>query len=183
MSANPGAAPYALEEGEKTTPIMAYTQNMLVLGDVVTKDAIRVSIWLRTSAIPSYILIYGVRVVRFSEGSLSKPEQFSELHLPSSQIIAFHIKPPAQEPLDYDANEPMRKMHPTIALVGAFRFDGYLRMSTHTNLERFLDAAKEAFIGMYDISITQPGSPATGAMKIPYAVLRKESVMFLSNAR
>lgn len=183
MSANPGTAPYTLEAGEKTTPVMVYTQNLLIWGDVVTKEAIRVGIWLRTSAIPSYILIYGVRIVSFSSGSPTKPQLFSELHLPSSQIIAFHIKPPAHDPLDYDTNEPMRKMQSTTALVGAFRFDGYLRMSTHTTLGRFLDVAKEAFVGMYDVDITQPSSTATGAMKVPYAVLRQDSVMFLANNR
>ena len=80
--------------------------------------------------------------------------------------------------MDYDPNEPQRKMLPTTALIGPFRFDGFLRMSTHTNLERFLDVSKEAFTSMYDLVITQPTIPSMGAIKVPIALIRNETVLF-----
>lgn len=173
---------YQLQEGEKATEVMVYTDTLLIWGQVITKVAIRVSTWLRTPAIPQFMCIYEAHVLRFGSGGISKPQNYQELYLPSSQIIAFHIKPPERDPLDYDPNEPMRKMEPATALVGWFHFDGALRMSTQTNIARFLDVTKEPFITMYDIEITQPSSPSGGVMRVPYALVRGENVIFSPRA-
>jgi hypothetical protein len=171
-----------LQEGEKLTPVMIYTQNMLVWGEVVTVEAIRVSTWLRNQSVPTYINIINVQVLTFDGGAKPRPYTFKELHLPTSQVIALHIKPPDRDPLDYDPNEPNRKMVPLTVMVGPFRFDGSVRMSTHTTLDRFLDVSKVTFTALYDVEITQPSVPAMGIIRVPFAVVRSESVLFATRA-
>ena len=178
MSAEAKQGAYPLQEGEKATAVMVYTDTLLIWGQVITKLAIRVSTWLRTPAIPQFMCIFDAHIMRFGSGGISKPQNHQELYLPSSKIIAFHIKPPEHDPLDYDPNEPMRKMEPATALVGWFQFDGFLRMSTQTDIARFLDVTKEPFITMYDIEITQPSSSSEGVMRVPYALVRSENVIF-----
>ncbi len=168
---------YTVLDDEKVTTVMIYTDKLLIWGDVVTKKSIRVSTWLRTPAIPQFIWVHDATTMEFSGGA-PKTHAFRDLHLPSSQVIAFHIKPPASDPLDYDPNEPMRKMEQTTGLIGWFRFDGHLRMSTHTDLERFLDVSKEAFIPMYDIAISQPGIPSMGVIRVQMALIRSLSAIF-----
>ena len=175
MSAD--ASKYHLEIEERVTAVMAYTQDLLVWGDVITKQAIRVSTWLRTPAIPKYILFHNAQAMDFGTPN-PKPQFFPELHLPSSLVIAFHIKPPDHDPVDHDPTEGARRMAPVTALVGHFRFDGFIRMSTQTSLDRFLDVSKEAFSAMYDIEITQPSFPALGVIRAPYTLLRGDSVMY-----
>jgi hypothetical protein len=169
---------YQLKEGEKVTPVMLYTEDHLVWGDVITMQAIRVSTWLRTPAIPQYMTILNAHMIRFTGKEALHPETFTELYIPTAKIIGFHIKPPQQDPLDYDLNEPMRKMEPVTALVGAFQFNGYIRMSTQTNLNRYLDVMKETYTTIYDIEITQPNIPAMGVVRTPYAMVRGENVWF-----
>lgn len=173
-----GEKTYQLNDGEKATPVMVYTDIRLIWGEVTTMEAIRVSTWLRTPAIPQFMCVHDANVISFSGNEIPKPQSFRELYLPSTQIIAFHIKPPGRDPLDYDPNEQMRKMEPTSALVGRFRFDGFLRMSTQTNISRFLDVSKEIFTAMYDIEITQPEMPALGVVRTSYALLRTDNVWF-----
>ena len=168
---------YSLSDGDKVTTVMAYTESTLVLGEVITRESIRVSTWLRTQAIPQFIFFHNASVMRFSGGT-TQPQSLDELHLPSSQVIAFHIKPPACDSLDYDPAEPMRKMEPMTALVGWFRFDGFIRMSTQTDLQRYLDVSKEIFTTLYDIDISQPNTPAMGTLHVPYALVRTTSVSF-----
>ena len=168
---------YQIQDGEKITSAMAYTDSHLIWGEVVTKEVVRVSTWLRTPAIPLFIFFHNAHVITFS-GPTPKPQSFTELHVPSSQVLAFHVKPPAQDPLDYDPNEPMRKMEPTTALVGHFRFDGYLRMSTHTDIERYLDVSKETFTTMYDVEISQPAFPTMRAIHVLFVLVRSERVLF-----
>lgn len=172
------ASSVSLPEGYKATPVMAYTGTQFIWGEVVSVEAIRVSTWLRTQAVPKFLHFLDAQVLSFNAGGGLKPVHFHEFFLPSAHVLAFHLKPPLQDPLDYDPNEPMRKMEPVTALVGNFRFDGYLRMSTQTNLERFLEVAKESFISMYDIQISHPAIPALSGLRTPFSLIRMESVSF-----
>jgi hypothetical protein len=176
MADNNGSR-FSLQPDEKVTSVMIYTHNTLAWGQVVTKEAIRVSTWLRTPSIPQYIYLHNAQVITFN-GANHHPQAFRELHLPSDAIIGFHLKPPDCDPLDYDQQEPMRKMEPTTALVGPFRFEGALRMSNHTNLERYLDVAKETFTMMYDLKISQPSIPSMGVMHISMALIRNKMALF-----
>lgn len=169
---------YTLGPEDKSTQVMAYTASSLLLGEVVTKKVIRVSTWLRTPMMPQYITLYGVQLFDFSVSGNPHPMTFKELYLPSSQVIAFHIRPPACDPLDYEPNEPMRKMEPVTALVGPFRFDGSVRMSTQTNLGSYLEVVKEVFTSMYDIQINPIHSPTIKPFEVQYALLRRDLVCF-----
>jgi len=167
-------------QGEKITTVMIYTQNSLVWGQVVTVDAIRVSTWLRTQAKPQYILLHNAQVLLLTGDKLQKPLFFRELHLPSAQVIGFHIKPPDCDPLNYEPNEPMRKMVPVTALVGSFRFKGMVRMSTQTTLDKYLDVAKEDYTSFYDLEISQTIYSSLGIIRTPFALLCSEDVFFSS---
>jgi len=177
MSENPLTS-VPVPEGYKATPVMAYTQTQFIWGEVISVEAIRVSTWLRTQAVPKFIRFLDAQVLNFGTGGNMKPLHYRDFFLPSAHVLAFHLKPPLQDPLDYDPNEPMRKMEPVTALVGNFRFDGYLRMSTQTNLERFLEVAKEAFVSMYDIQISNLALPALAGLRTPFCLLKMEGVSF-----
>jgi hypothetical protein len=174
--------PYKLTNDDKATAVMIYTPNSLLVGEVVTKSVIRVSTWLRTPMVPQFITLYSAQVLDLSAGSNPKSLSFQELFLPSALISAFHMRPPASDPLDYDSNEPMRKMEPVTVLVGAFRFDGSVRMSSQTSLESYLDVIKEAFTSIYDIQVTPLNIPGMKPFRVPFALLRRDMVIFSSRA-
>jgi hypothetical protein len=169
--------PYKLQPDEKVTAVMSYTLNSVAWGEVVTKEAIRVGTWLRTQYAPQYITLYEAKLI-LTGGTLHTPFPFRELHVPTAQIVAFHLVPPAIESLDYDPKEPMRKMEATTALVGSFRLDGCIRMSTQTNLERYLDVTKETFTPIYEVDITQPTVSGLRPLHIPYVLVRRDMVIF-----
>ena len=169
---------YKLGDDDKATPVMIYTTNSLLVGDVVTKKVIRVSTWLRTPMVPQYITLYSAQVIDLASRSTPRTSVFRELYLPAAQIIAFHMQPQLSDPLDYDPEEPMRRMEPVTALVGSFRFDGSVRMSTQTNLESYLDVIKEAFTSIYDIQISPVNVPALKPFSVPFALLRRDLVIF-----
>jgi hypothetical protein len=98
--------------------------------------------------------------------------------LPTNLVIAYHIKPPAHDPLDFDPGEANRKMEPVIAVVGSFQFQGLIRMSTQTTLDKFLDVAKEAYTNIYEIEITQPAWPQMGVIKVPFALLNNQLALY-----
>ncbi len=174
---------YKIDPGEKVTSVMAYTNDHLVWGDFLTKEAIHVSIWLRTPGIPIHILLRDAYVVMFGGSATPKPLRYPELFLPTSQIIGFHIRPPARDPLDYDPTEPNRKMEPVTALVGWFRFNGLIRMVTQTTVERYLEVARETFIPLYDVEVSQPSFPTMSSIRIPFALVRSEKLILAPSTK
>jgi len=172
--ANAQSAP----EEKKSTPILVYTDSSLIWGNSITNPNVRISTLLRLPEIPPFIDLHEANLLKFGGNQANKPLYFPVLHIPLNDIIAYHIKPPLKDPLDYSPDEPMRKMEPVTALVGYFRFDGVVRMSTHSNLERYLQVLRESFISMYEVEITQPFSSSQGVMRIPFVLLRSERVIY-----
>lgn len=168
---------FELKEGEKVSKIMSYTLNSMVWGDIVTREAVRVSTWLRTQSSPDYFPYQNAQVLMVNAGA-PHTQSFSELHLPVTLIEAYHLVPPAQDPVDYDAQEPNRKMEPVTVLLGPFRFDGLVRMATITDLKRYLDVNKEVFTSLYDVEVSLPGSPKIGVIRTPFLLLRRQNAIF-----
>jgi len=164
--------PYTLAAGEKATMVMVYTQNALARGEIVTKDNLRVSTFLRTQAAPEFVGLYNTHVLFFGGSTGIQQASFSEYFIPTLQILAYHLVPPAKDAPDYDPSEPNRKMEPAILLLGSFRFSGNLRMATQSRLNKYLEVARESFFSMYDVEITNPGLPSAATLKVPIVLAR-----------
>lgn len=164
--------PYTLELGDKATLVMVYTINMLVRGEMITKEHLRVSTWLRTQGAPDFVGLYNANVLVFGGPAGVQQTNFQEYYIPTQQIMAYHLVPPIKEALDYDPSEPNRKMEPATLLVGSFRFNGHIRMAAQSKLGKFLEIARESFFSFYDVEITNPGLPSAAALKVPIALVR-----------
>lgn len=169
---------YILRPDERTTPVMLYTHESVVRGEVVTKESVhRVNIWLRTDGAPKYMHMLKAQVLVFG-GSPVKPLSFSELYFPTSQLIAFHLVPPANEPVDYDENEANRMMQPMELLVGTFVMKGNIRISTQTEVGTSLEVARVSWMSLYDAVITNPYLPQMPPMQIPMVLVNPMHVAY-----
>lgn len=161
-----------LTADEKTTLVMAYTQNALIRGEVVTKENARVSIWLRTDGAPNYMHLLNAQVLLFGGGppkSYNTPDAF----IPVSAVVGFHLAPPLQEPLDYEEGEKNRAVQVVSVTVGTFIFKGKVRFSAQSGLGATLEMA-HSWISMYETEISNPNLPQMPAILVP---------MLLVNAR
>ena len=59
-----------LSPDDKSTSVMVYTQNMLARGEVLTKQGVRVSTWLRTQGVPEYIHLFKSSVLHVGSGAV-----------------------------------------------------------------------------------------------------------------
>jgi hypothetical protein len=173
---------YNLEPEEKVTSVIAYTQTGLFWGDVITKEQIRVSTWLKTVAAPDRVQMHNARLIHVIPSGKPAPIHFPEVYIPTADILIFHMVPPQTDPLDYDPSEPNRKMEPIVALVNNFRLDATIRIAQITNLGKYLDVVKEPFTSMYNVDITCPIMPSLGCMKVPYAMVRQQPAIFASRS-
>ncbi len=167
---------------EKISQVMIYTESTLCWGEVVTKEMIRVSTWLRTNAAPDNVLLKNARVLLVHAASAAKPSIFEELHIPTNKILAMHLIPPAQDPLDYDPRDGVRRLYPVTALVGAFRFDGKILVAQKADLTKFIEVSKETYTSLYEVEVSYPMMTSMGILKVPYLLFRFAEGM-LSNRK
>ncbi|MGB8984875.1 MAG: hypothetical protein WCC12_23625 [Anaerolineales bacterium] len=169
---------YILRPDEKTTPVMLYTKNSVVRGEVVTKQSVlRINIWLRTEGAPKYMHILKPQVLIFG-GSPVKALSYSEIYFPTSQGIAFHTLPPIDEPLDYESDEANRIMEPVDVLVGTFSMKGKIRISAQTEIGTSLEVARISWMSLYEVTITNPYLPQMTGLQVPMVLVSPLSVAF-----
>ena len=169
---------YTPATDEKLTPVMLYTHDTVVRGEVVTKqNVLRVNIWLRTDGAPKYMHILRPQVLVFG-GSPVKALSYSEIYFPTSQLIAFHPLPPTDEPLDYDPNEMNRTMQPVEVKVGTFIMKGKIRISTQTDVGSSLEVARLSWMSVYETEVTNPYLPQMAALHIPMVLVNPTHVAY-----
>ena len=172
--------PYTLGPDDKVANLMIYSANYLYWGEVVVKQMIRVSTWLRTNSAPDWVCLYNAKAMSSLLTSPQKPLQFNELHIAVPQILAYHLVPPAKDPPDYDPTEPNRKMQPATLLVGAYRVEGALRLSSKANVAKYLEVAREPYTGVYDAKITNMNMPTLGVISVPFLMVKQDTAIFTS---
>ena len=169
---------YILRPDEKTSLVMLYAMHNVVRGEAVVKQNVpRVNIWLRTDGAPRYIHVLKPQVLVFG-GSPVKALSYPEIYFPTSQVIAFHSLPPAEEPLDYDPREADRRMETVDLLVGTFVMSGKIRVSTHTEVDTTLESARVSWMSIYEVSISNPYLPQMPAIQAPMVLVNPNYVAF-----
>jgi hypothetical protein len=169
---------YRLGPDEKMSQVMVYTANSLLLGDLVVKSIIRISTLLRTSAVPDWLTLYNASLLITNQGANAKPFNRTEMHVSVPQISAFHLIPPAQDPVDFDPTELNRRMEPVNAFFGSFVVKGNLRVAANATLKKFIELNREAFSGLYDAEVSSLTLLNFGLVKIPYILVRQATTIF-----
>ena len=165
-----------LAPDEKSTMVMIYTQNSLVRGELVTKESVRVSILLRTNSTPRFFYLQNAQMIFFGSG-VPRSSNHSEIYVPIASLIGFHIAPPAQEPLDYDADEQNRAEETISAMVGTFIFKGKTRFMAQGGLAASMQMAHN-WMSMYEVEITNPSLPQMAAILVPMLLVHPGQATF-----
>lgn len=171
---------YQMAADDKASMVMVYTANALIRGQVITKENIRVSIWLRMQGAPEYIHMLKTHILTFGGGSV-KQTTFPEFIIPTAKVLAMHLNPPDHDPMDYDETEANRVMEPVTAMVGSFRFEGHFRLSTQTDAVTNLSVVRSPWLSMYHLDISNPNLSGMGTLKVPLALVRPHEVYFGMN--
>lgn len=164
-----------LSQDEKSTMVMVYTHNTLVRGEVVTKQGVRVSTWLRTQGVPEYLRLFNSTVLHFGSGVI-KTLTYKEIFIPVSTLIAFHLAPPVNEPLDFDQSELNRVMVPVTALPGTFQFKGHLRISTKSELSASIELAHSAWLSIYNVDVMNPSMPQMQPVHVELILINPKQI-------
>jgi len=168
---------YILRPDEKSAPVMLYSNMSFIRGNVVTKQSVRVNIWLRTDGAPKHIHVLKPQTLVFG-GSPAKMMSFEEIYFPVSELAAFHPLPPSDEPLDYDASEINRQMQDIVVMAGTFLMKGKIRISTQTEMSQSLEVSRVSWMSLYEAEISNPFLPQMTPLHVPLVLVNPSHVAF-----
>lgn len=177
MSQTIQSQPYTVEPDEKVVQLMVYIPGAFYRGEVVVKQIIRVSTWLRMNTAPDHIHLFNAKGM-ITTASAPKVLQYTEIHMPVSQIQALHLVPPSIEPLDYDPTEPNRRMQEIVTLLGSFRMEGHMRLTGSLSLARYLETTREKYTSLYDVKISNQVVNGMVPVCVPFVLVRQEAAIF-----
>ena len=166
----------ALMPEEKSATVMMYTSSMLVRGELIVRENVRVSIWLRTQGVPNFIHLYNAHIIQLA-GSPPKTYTKNELFIPTQELLGFHLAPPAHDPLDYDNSELNRTMELVHILMGSFELKANMRISTAADFATSLDVMNTSWLSLYDAEIVNPYIPQF-KMNVPMLLVRPGKLEF-----
>lgn len=169
---------YPVNSDEKVAQVMVYTSTSLVWGEVVVKELIRVSTWLRTNTAPDRITLYNAKSLITTSANNLHPTSYPEVNIAVPKILAWHLAPPAKDPIDYDPTEPNRHMVSINVLISTFLVKGSLRLSTNIDLKKYLEVTREAYTALYDVEVSNLLIPHLGPIVVPYILVRQEAAIF-----
>lgn len=165
-----------LAPDEKLATVMVYTHHMFVRGEIVVKENLRASIWLRTQNQLNYIHLLKSNVLLFA-GAQPKSIPYAELFLSMKEVIAFHVAPPAEDIVDFDTSELNRVMQFVDILLGSFTMKAKIRISTQSDLATNLDVSHGTWMSVYDADISNLYLPQFN-MHVPMLLVNPSEVSF-----
>jgi hypothetical protein len=168
---------YTLAPNEKTTPVIVYARSKLIQGDLVTKENVRVSIWLRMQELPNYVHLLKAKILFFG-GSPPKALAYDEYYFPTERIIAFHLAPPASDALDYDSDASDRTLVDVNLILGEFMLKGKIRLSTRADFATGLEVSHMTWLSVYQAEITNPFQPQIPVIHTPMLLVNPKLVSF-----
>lgn len=156
---------------------MVYSQNKLIHGDLITKNEVRINVWLRMQALPDYIHLLKTDVL-YLHGTPPKSLKYQEYFFPIERIIGFHLAPPAEEPLDYDPLEANRTLQTVDLMLGVFMIKGRVRMSMQSDFTTMLERSRSPWFSVYDADISNPFLPQMPIIHVPMLLVNPKQVSF-----
>ena len=165
-----------LAPDEKFATVMVYTHHMFVRGEIVVKENLRASIWLRTQNQLNYIHLLKPNVLLFA-GAQPKSVSYAEMFLSMKEVIAFHVAPPAEDTVDFDTSELNRVMQFADILLGSFTMKAKIRISTQSDLATNLDVSHATWMSVYNADISNLYLPQFN-MHVPMLLVNPSEVSF-----
>ncbi|MBN2046115.1 MAG: hypothetical protein JW757_13920 [Anaerolineales bacterium] len=159
------------------TPMMVYTAQGLIWGNLYHSSMIQPSRILLGVTIPEYLPLEQAQVIFMEPNYVAKPIKHRQILIPTSTILGYHLMPPHKDVLDYDPTEPNRVMAPLTFYTGAIKIQGNIRISEVTDAKTTLEVMKAAYLTMYQVEISHLTNTQMAPIRAGQAYFRVNSLL------
>ncbi len=162
------AKTYTLEPGQKATQVMIGTSDMLIWGDLITRQQTRISAFLNTLA-EDFVPVSDAKVLFLAPVQQAAPVLKSRMHIKLEEILFFYGMNES-EPLPEQSET--RRLEPIEVFVASYRIEGLILKSPIADLHTMLLVAKEAYTPVYQATIRHVAKPWLGAFNTDLIQIR-----------
>ena len=164
---------YTLEPGEKTTQVMIGTSDLLIWGDLVTKEQVRVEAFLITLA-EAFVPLYDAKVLFLAPVQQQAPVEKKVIYVKLEEILVFHAMGDQQS---LPEETEVRRFEPVEAIVGSFEIEGSVLKSPIATLQNLLLVGKESYMTIYQAKIRHAAKPWLGTFSSNVVQVRRDRLM------
>jgi hypothetical protein len=161
---------YTLQPGEKATPVMIGTSDLLIWGNLVTKEAVRVDAFLITLA-EAFVPIHEAKILFLAPAQQTAPVDRPVVYIKLEEILLFYAMAD-QEPLPEETE--VRRYEPVEAIVGSFQIEGTILKSPIATLQNLLLVSKEEYTSIYQAKIRDVAKPWLGTFASNTVLVRRD---------
>jgi hypothetical protein len=164
---------YTLRPEEKASQVMIGTAHALIWGDLVTKEGVRLSVFLNTLA-EDFVPLHDVKVLFLAPTQQVPPQERVSLHVKLEEITLFFVMDDP-EPLP-DETETQR-YEPMEVIVGSYHIEGKISKSPVATLENMLLVSRSAYMPVYEATIRHVAKPWLGSFSSSRVQVRRDKMM------
>jgi hypothetical protein len=163
--------------GEKVTQVMIGTSDLLIWGDLVTKEQIRLSGFLNVLA-EDFVPLHDAKVLFLAPTQQAAPVDKAIIYVKLEEILFFYAMAD-QEPLPEESD--VRRYYPIELFIGSYRIEGSLLKSPIATLLNLLLVTKDTYMPVYEAKISHVAKPWLGVFSARMLQLRRDRLLVVEN--
>jgi hypothetical protein len=168
---------YTPEPGEKATQVMVGTSDLLIWGDLVTKEQVRLSGFLNLLA-EDFVPLHDTKVLFLAPAQQVAPVDKAIIYVKLEEILFFYVMAD-QEPLPEESD--VRRYQPVEFFIGSYRIEGSILKSPVATLLNLLLVTKDAYMPVYQAKISHVAKPWLGTFSAGTLQLRRDRLLVVES--
>lgn len=164
---------YTLQQGEKATQVMIGTPDLLIWGDLVTKENVQIHAYLMT-IVEDFVLLKDAKVLFLAPAQQVAPVIKREIYVKREEILLFYSM---SHPVPLPEESEVRRFEPLEALIGSFQVKGDLLKAPVATLENVLLVSKDDYIPFYRATLQHTAKPWLGSFASDMIQVRRDRMV------
>jgi hypothetical protein len=168
---------YTPEPGEKATQVMVGTSDLLIWGDLVTKEQVLISGFLNVLA-EDFVPLHDAKALFLAPTHQVAPVDKAIIYVKLEEILFFYAMAD-QEPLPEESD--VRRYEPVEVFIGSYRIEGLILKSPIATLLNLLLVTKDAYMPVYQAKISHVAKPWLGIFSASMLQLRRDRLLVVES--
>ena len=159
---------YTLEPGEKATQVMIGCADMLIWGDLLTREQARINAFVNTLA-EDFVPLHDSKILFLAPAQQVPPVQRSRAHIKLEEILFFYSM---GEPEPLPEESETRRFELMEILLASYQIEGSILKAPIADLHTMLLVAKETYMPIYRATIRHVAKPWLGTLSAAMVQVR-----------
>ena len=164
---------YTVRPDEKVSRVMIGTAHALIWGDLVTKEGVRLSVFLNTLA-EDFVPLHDVKALFLAPTQQVPPLERALLYVKLEEITIFFVM---EDPEPLPNETETQRYEPMDVFAGSYQIEGKILKSPVATLENMLLVSRSAYMPVYEATIRHVAKPWLGSFSSSRVHVRRDKVM------